>query len=104
VTKLSELQSSWEVSRDEADDVIPTLYDLSINFESDGPGYVGPLYFIRGDAQQSSPTRARPRERGTSDRFPALRPSTSPGRPLLRRTRQRSILMVTRQSPDVLGR
>ncbi len=56
ITAMPEFRNAWGIEDDErVEDLIPSLYGVRFDFVSGGPGYVGKLYIIQGDALTGEP-------------------------------------------------
>jgi hypothetical protein len=52
---LPEFREAWGVTDETVEELVPRLYGARFDFVSGGPGYVGPLYLIYGDAISGRP-------------------------------------------------
>ncbi len=56
VCSLPEFREMWGISDDEPTaTIVLYLYGVRFDFVSGSPGYVGPLYFVYGDALSGTP-------------------------------------------------
>jgi hypothetical protein len=55
IVSLPEFREAWGVTDETVEELMPRLYGVRFDFVSGGPGYVGPLYLIYGDAISGQP-------------------------------------------------
>jgi len=55
IITLPEFREAWGVTDETVEELVSRLYGARFDFISGGPGYVGPLYLIYGDAVTGQP-------------------------------------------------
>lgn len=70
IVHLNEFREAWGIYDEPPDNIESMLYGARFDFVSGGPGYVGPLYLIYGDAL-SGPPLVVIRQQGRLQALPA---------------------------------
>lgn len=55
IVALPEFREAWGVTDESVGELVSRLYGVRFDFVSGGPGYVGPLYLVYGDAISGQP-------------------------------------------------